>query len=278
MFLGYNDEASTERGFFRPEDAPVKESSRAKGSEAGTDGEASGVAAEISELPSLLSALIEDLTTRKTAALGIELANNPHVAFVAVVHTLLLGTGYGYTGGAVSALQVRATASHLQGADEGNAAPEVIKRALGLPVNPARLWSGCLEQPQERLLALLAFGAGRSINCIRKPHDDRSNAYAHGDLLGRALDFDMTRHFKPTATNYFGRISRVAIEDAVREARGEDAAAQVRAAGKKAEAAAMAERLVAGSGWLPAHLRFAEPAAITNDDEFVDDDLSDEGA
>jgi ParB family chromosome partitioning protein len=165
---------------------------------------------------------------------------------------------------------VRASTTYLKDAEQADATWEALKKTLALPSNPGRLWDWCIEQSQERLLSLLAYAAGRSIDCIRKLHDDRASHYAHDDQLGRALGFDMTTRFTPTAANYFGRINRAAIEDAVRGARGEEAAAEVKAATKKAEAAAIAERLVAGSGWLPAQMRFAEPAAITND-EFTDD-------
>ncbi|WP_192937630.1 hypothetical protein [Sinorhizobium meliloti] len=55
---------------------------------------------------------IEDLTAHKTAALRVELANNPEVALVAVVHALLLRVAYPYSS-EQSALQLSLTHDRL---------------------------------------------------------------------------------------------------------------------------------------------------------------------
>ncbi|MCC8943854.1 hypothetical protein H8A97_01725 [Bradyrhizobium sp. Arg62] len=83
------------------------------------------------------------------------------------------------------------------------------------------------------------------------------------------------KRFVPTAANYFCHVNRASIETAVREAKGDEAALQVKAAAKKTEAAIIAECLVADAGWLPGPLRFAEPAPIDEDD-FEDSGHDDE--
>ena len=65
----------------------------------------------------------------------------------------------------------------------------------------------------------------------------------------------MTVWFRPTAENYFARISKTAILDALKEAKGGIAPAWDKA--KKSDLAAIAEREIAQSGWLPAPLRKA---------------------
>lgn len=269
--LGYDGEVSIERGFVRPEDEPA-----AKGKGVVADGEPPQADAG---KPSLPAALVEDLTAQKTAALRVELANNPRVALAAVVHAMLLSVGYHYTSVA-SALDISLSSADLDGslkqADQCKAlaAMAELRKAGGrqIPRNPARLWDWCLEQPQEAMLSLLALAAAQSVNVVQKPHDRRERAINHGDMLGRALDADMTRWFVPTAANYFSHVSRAAIEAAVSEARGEEAAMQVKAASKKAEAAALAERLVAGSGWLPEPLRLAGPVDPDDFEDYGDED------
>jgi ParB family chromosome partitioning protein len=64
----------------------------------------------------------------------------------------------------------------------------------------------------------------------------------------------MTRDWKPTAANYFSRVTKGKILAAVREAKGEDKA-QLLDHLKKADMAREAERLMADSGWLPELLR-----------------------
>ena len=65
----------------------------------------------------------------------------------------------------------------------------------------------------------------------------------------------MGKWFKPTAENYFGKVSKAQILEALREANGSIAPAW--ADMKKADLAALAERQIAGSGWLPEPLRAA---------------------
>ncbi|WQP41012.1 hypothetical protein U8C38_25790 (plasmid) [Sinorhizobium medicae] len=58
--------------------------------------------------------------------------------------------------------------------------------------------------------------------------------------------------FETTGDSYFKHVNRTTIELSVAEARGGDAELSVSAAAKKSEAVTIADRLVAGSGWIPA--------------------------
>ena len=76
----------------------------------------------------------------------------------------------------------------------------------------------------------------------------------------RRFGFDITAWFTPTAANYFGRVSKPQILTALQEAKGVPPA-PAWSGMKKAELAALAEREIAGKGWLPMPLRFtAAPA------------------
>ena len=68
----------------------------------------------------------------------------------------------------------------------------------------------------------------------------------------------MAAQWTPTVENYLGRVTKTRILEAVREAKGE-AAAQLIDHLKKPEMAKEAERLLAGTGWLPEPLRLPEP-------------------
>lgn len=63
--------------------------------------------------------------------------------------------------------------------------------------------------------------------------------------------------WRPTVDNYLGRVTKPRILEAVREAKG-DQAAQLIDHLTKAEMAKEAERLLHGTGWLPEPLRLAE--------------------
>jgi ParB family transcriptional regulator, chromosome partitioning protein len=67
----------------------------------------------------------------------------------------------------------------------------------------------------------------------------------------------MSEWFETTGDSYFKHINRTTIELAVAEAKGREAELSVKAAAKKTEAVTIAERLVAGSGWIPAPVRIA---------------------
>ena len=59
--------------------------------------------------------------------------------------------------------------------------------------------------------------------------------------------------FTPTAANYFSRISKAGIIEALREVKGAPVPAWNGM--KKADLACLAEREIAGTGWLPEPLR-----------------------
>jgi ParB family transcriptional regulator, chromosome partitioning protein len=60
----------------------------------------------------------------------------------------------------------------------------------------------------------------------------------------------------PTAESYLGRVTKARILEAVREAKGEVAMQRIELL-KKGDMAVEAERLLAGTGWLPEPLRTA---------------------
>jgi ParB family chromosome partitioning protein len=70
--------------------------------------------------------------------------------------------------------------------------------------------------------------------------------------------------WRPTVGNYLGRVSKARILEAVREARGQ-ASTQLIDHLKKPEMAKEAERLLAGTGWLPQPLRTADAQVIEID-------------
>jgi ParB family chromosome partitioning protein len=118
------------------------------------------------------------------------------------------------------------------------------------------LWTWCLEQHRDALLDLMAFCAARTINAVQSKGDGPDcERLLHADRLADAVKLDMTQWFTPTAGNYFGRITKTGILAALAEVKGSTAPAGEKA--KKSDLAAIAEREIAGSGWLPAVLRGA---------------------
>ncbi|PZP57597.1 MAG: hypothetical protein DI604_34615 [Delftia acidovorans] len=126
-----------------------------------------------------------------------------------------------------------------------------------LPGNPADLFEWLLEQPQDMVMMLLAFGAAHSVNAVEKKFTDRKKGVEQANQLGRALKVNMPDWFETTGGSYFKHVNRTTIELTVAEARGSEAELSVRAAAKKSEAVTIADRLLAGTGWIPAPVRIA---------------------
>ena len=110
-------------------------------------------------------------------------------------------------------------------------------------------------------MALLGHCISFGINALHeRPNPYGSNGVSANGLSLRMAQADraaedtaldmMEAGWQPTVMNYLGRVPNARILDAVREARGE-AATQLIDHLKKGEMAKEAERLLAGSGWLP---------------------------
>jgi ParB family chromosome partitioning protein len=109
------------------------------------------------------------------------------------------------------------------------------------------------------------------VNAIKTKTDYDGNArFAHADALATALGMDMTRWFTPTAENFFDRISKAKILEALAEAGKE--AGPIKRGMKKGELAKAAEFDLAGSDWLPQPLRISPERMGTVADTGVEDD------
>ena len=220
------------------------------------------------------ASLIETLTTHKTAALAAELAQNPNAAFAALVHTLVLATFHFdielYS--TDSALQISTRKPPLAQTDGSPAAlylQEQHQAWLDLLPQKAdddedhekdyesKLWDWCMSRDLDTLLRLLAFCVATSVNAIETKTDHSHTEPAN--RLASYLQIDMTRWYTPTADQFFSRISKAHILEAMQEA-----GKTVSNAGnlKKAELANLAEREINGTGWLPKPLRVQVPNKI----------------
>ncbi|GBQ20847.1 hypothetical protein AA12717_0691 [Gluconacetobacter sacchari DSM 12717] len=103
----------------------------------------------------------------------------------------------------------------------------------------------------------LSFGINALHESSHGPSLARSirERLARADRLATALTLDLAEAgWQPTAENYLGRVTKARILEAVREARGNEAADRI-AHMKKGDMAQAAEQLLDGSGWLPEALR-----------------------
>ena len=194
------------------------------------------------------------------------------MALAAVVHSLALQLLYRPSGNR-SCLQIAARETALDrflpedGSTRTTALCESQRDGWNkrLPENPDDLWSWCLGQTRDDLVDLLAFCAAGTVDAIQRKQDlPETGRLIHGDVLARSLSIDMAAWYRPTATGFFGRISAASIHAALREARGADGA-PASAKLKKAELAALAEREIASSNWLPLPMRLDEDGSAAAD-------------
>jgi ParB family chromosome partitioning protein len=136
-----------------------------------------------------------------------------------------------------------------------------------LPDDPALLWQWCLDQDRGTLLDVLACVAGPTVNAVR--HKDVpwfSPGERHADALACALKLDMSAWYTPTAKGFFSRVSRKAILAAMEEAKGAPQGPALDEM-KKPELAERAERVIAGTNWLPALLRVYATSILHHESE-----------
>lgn len=279
-----NGQLQVERGYVRPEDEPP-----APAEETGTDApvEAStapvplptraaaaashagpSVSAELADLPEedegikpLPDRLLTELTAHRTLALRNALADDWDAAHLAVLHAMCLPLFYRAAGDTCLEITARSSgfAAQAPGLNDSAAARALDARheawAQQLPETAEHLWPALQALDHDSRHALFAHCAGLTVNAVMTPYDRRPRALAHADVLAGATGLDMAAAgWTPTVDTYLGRVTKARILDAVREARGEAAAAPL-AALKKPDMAEAAAQLLAGTGWLPEVLR-----------------------
>jgi ParB family chromosome partitioning protein len=189
------------------------------------------------------------------------LAQDPDVAFLAALHALCQKLFYRYTPESCLEIDVKSVVfgSQAPGLNDTAIANAVDDRhqrwSEQLPRESADLWNALTAFDPDSRDALFAHCVALSINAVFEPWNRRPRALAHADRIAAAVNLDMVAAgWSPTVDNYFGRVTKARIVEAVREAKGETAAQLIEHL-KKSEMAERAYELLAGSGWLPEPLR-----------------------
>ncbi|MDT4833716.1 hypothetical protein FQZ97_673340 [compost metagenome] len=243
------------------------------GDNEGTSDEA-GEGTEPPRAASLSDRLVQRLSAHRTAALQIEVARHPQVALAALVHGMVQTVlQIDYRGDSMPLgirLTVRDRLDTL--APDWPESPAAValhelRQAWGekLPQDGAALFAALLAMPQDELVRLLAVCVAVTVDVVTP----RAIQHQPGAELAQAVGLDMAAWWKPTAEGYFQHITKAVILDAV----GEFAPKHVNqlAKLKKTDIASEAERLVEGTGWMPAVFTAGqgteEPELTEADDE-----------
>ena len=216
--------------------------------------------------------LMRELTAHRTLALRDAVAASPRVAMTLLLHRLVVDQFRRGSHGACLEVTVRSVYFSAQAADLKSSASaqgvEERQKAWGerLPDGDDQaLWDWLDGLDDADRAALLAHCVSYGVNALFEKVDRYGGAglsqhgldrrFAEADRLANATGLDLAEAgWRPTYDNYLGRVTKGRILEAVREAKGEQAAQLIDHL-KKAEMAREAERLLDGTGWLPEPLR-----------------------
>ena len=283
-----------ERGYVRPEDEPPVEEPEAEADASHAQEQSDDAdAIDADETPvdaddededdgirPLSDRLMSELTAHRTVALRDTLANDPHTAFLAALHAMTLRLFYRYGLDTCVEIEPRSAAfgSHAPGlgdtpyAQSLEASMETWLKAL--PKRPEDLWDALKAFDSDSRDLLFAYCVAMTVNAVHEPYNRKPRALAHADTLASAVGLDMAKAgWSPTANSYLAGVTKSRILEAVREAKGDNAADRIAGFKKPAMVEAAAE-LLDGAGWLPEPLRTPKPAddAAEPDFELVDHD------
>lgn len=302
VFVGLEADGTLyiDRGYVRPEDEPEKEGVETDDEETDEEIEATGdepadiavqagserlggavapVAIDSDEdddevIKPLPDRLVAELTASRTVALQDAFAQNPSVAFAAVLHAMVLTTFYQVRTETCLELSVSRVYFPFQapGLRESAAVKAMEERHAGwkarLPKSDKDAWDAIQQLDGADQAALFAHCAAYAVNAqwepVPKHGGGRVSAHGvarrieHANVLARAIGFDMAATgWRPTYENYLGRITKPRILEAVAEGTEPQKAGLIDHL-KKGDMAREAERLLADSGWLPEPLRMPE--------------------
>ncbi len=220
----------------------------------------------------LSSVLVTSLSSERTLAVMAALVQNPAVALALHTHTMAIkvfGTGYTTT---VLDTRLEIQRSTLLGnaptAAEGAAERELSKLYAQWKAKLPEGWkddfSWLLAWEAAEILALLAFCVGLALNGMQSFASKEGKVGDKLTTVENALEFDLCDWWKPTKENYFGRISKEQISDALLDA-GKSAQAASALKMKKGDAAQLAEDELATLRWLPNCFRPAAEDKSTAD-------------
>lgn len=266
-----------ERGYVRPEDEPPVEQYEENANDGiaaysgepnmAHTGQTTEEPVEDDGIRPLPDRLVAELTAYRTIALRDALGTEPDIAFLAALHALALRCFYHYA--LDSCLELDLKSAHFSAQAQG-LADSSVARALedrheqwqqALPNEPEQLWAELSGWDEARRKSLFAHCVGLSVNAVIEPYSRRPRAIAHADRLAMTVGLDMHgAGWVTTAENYFGRVTKARILQAVREGCGEHQAVLIEHL-KKDDMAAQAETLLIETDWLPEPLRTAAAAA-----------------
>lgn len=190
-----------------------------------------------------------------------------------VLHALCLDAFYYAPGASCLEIGMKSAAFSIQapGLKDSASAKEIDVRhetwRVALPAKVDDLWATLGEFDRDSFEDLFDHCASLSVNAVHEPWNRGGRRKAHADQLAQMVELDMSAAgWIAGQDNYLGRVSKARILKAVREGKDKKSA-QLIGHLKKGDMAREAERMLAGSTWLPEPLRTSNIEVETSSQE-----------
>lgn len=218
--------------------------------------------------------LVDELAMQRRDVLALHLASDPGLALDFMVFTLADADTHDWSSRSATTLRGGSPSGPIVGfeAKDAPATAALAELRTGLDENwrsgddaAARFDAFRLLSDEDRA-AWLGFVIARTLEASLNMAGERRIAFQ--DHLGSLIGIDTAQWWRPTAANYFDRVSKQVILDALADVGGTELSARF-ASVKKADLAASAERVFAGTyiteaeireralAWVPDVMRFA---------------------
>ncbi|PVZ84159.1 chromosome partitioning protein [Serratia sp. S1B] len=219
----------------------------------------------------LSAVLVTSLSAERSLAVSATLAQSPTVALV--IHTFSLACRIfdkGYFNMLQTTVESQRSNCLKQSGDAGSENSIANQKLNELHESwlnrfPEDWFEGfewLLEWQQEEVLALLAYCVAQGIDGVSSQIENKRVANKLAPLE-KALDFQIGEWWKPTAENYFSRIGKDQVVDALDSA-GKSGNARDAEKMKRKDAADFAESVLKDTGWLPLCMAPVEPNQTKN--------------
>jgi ParB family chromosome partitioning protein len=227
--------------------------------------------------------LVDELAMQRRDVLALHVASDPALALDLMVFTLADADTLDWRSRAATTLRGGVPNGPIAGfeAKDAPASAALAELKTGLDESwragedAAERFDRFRGLGDEARAAWLGFVVGRTLEASLNMAGDRHIAFQ--DHLGRITEIDMAQWWRPTAANYFDRVSKQVILDALGDVGGAELSARFGAV-KKADLAASAERVFAGTyitevdvrdralAWVPDVMRFAQVDEVVPSD------------
>ena len=239
----------------------------------------SGEAGEGKRRTALSKRLVDELAMQRRDVLALHVASDPGLALDLMVFTLADADTLDYRARSATTLRGGTPAGPIIGfeAKDAAASASLAEFKSGLDEN----WRGGADVSErfDRFRALsdearatwLGHVVGRTLEASLNMAGERRIDFH--DHLATLIGIDMAAWWRPTAANYFDRVSKAVILDALAAVGGPDLSSRF-ASVKKGDLAMSAERVFAGTyitevevreralAWVPEVMRFAGVATV----------------